>query len=179
VPVTVNPSGGMNCYWPMPFRRSARVTVENQGVSDLGGFFYQISYALVPRLPDEAALFHAHWRRSNPNPLGEDHVLLDGVRGRGHYAGSYLAWTPLSNGWWGEGEIKLFIDGDGEFPTICGTGAEDYVGGTTVVPRPGASARPTAAPTSATRCSITRRARCARSPSSAGTCSARCASASR
>jgi hypothetical protein len=129
VPVSVNPTGGMNCYWPMPFRRSARVTVENQGVSDLGGFFYQISYALVPKLPDEAAFFHAQWRRSNPNPMGEDHVLLDSVRGRGHYVGSYLAWTPLSNGWWGEGEIKFFIDGDREFPTICGTGSEDYVGG--------------------------------------------------
>jgi len=58
-----------------------------------------------------------------------EHVLLDGVSGQGHYVGTYLAWTQMSNGWWGEGEIKFYIDGDKEYPTICGTGTEDYVGG--------------------------------------------------
>ena len=56
---------------------------------------------------------------------GEDYVVLDGVRGRGHYVGTYVAWGVNNSGWWGEGEIKFFMDGD-EWPTICGTGTEDY-----------------------------------------------------
>ncbi len=127
--VAVNPSGGFNCYWPMPFRRSARLTIENQRPEDIPGFFYQITYALG-EVPAEAAYFHAQWRRSDTTSRQRpEHVLLDGVRGQGHYVGTFLAWTQLSNGWWGEGEIKFFIDGDDEYPTICGTGTEDYFGG--------------------------------------------------
>ncbi len=126
--VAVNPSGGFNSYWPMPFRRSAKVTVENQRWEDIPGFFYQITYALGG-VPAEAAYFHAQWRRS-VTPRGEpQHTILDGVRGRGHYVGTFLAWTQLSNGWWVEGEVKFFIDDDGDSPTICGTGTEDYFGG--------------------------------------------------
>ena len=128
LPVAVNPTGGFNAYWPMPFRKHARITVENQWHEDIGGFFYAINYALCD-VPKEAAAFHAQWRRSLTTRECPEHVLLDGVRGAGHYVGTYLAWTQLSNGWWGEGEIKFFIDGDREFPTICGTGTEDYFGG--------------------------------------------------
>ncbi|MFP4055395.1 MAG: glycoside hydrolase family 172 protein [Candidatus Brocadiia bacterium] len=125
LPVCVNPSGGFNCYWPMPFRQRARVTIESQHPEPIGGFFYQITYALG-EVPDDAATFHAQWRRSMTTRQCPDHTLLDGVEGQGHYVGTFLAWTQLSNGWWGEGEIKFYIDGDREYPTICGTGTEDY-----------------------------------------------------
>jgi len=128
LPIAVNPSGGFNSYWPMPFRKSARITVENQRWEDIDGFFYQITYALG-EVPDDAGYLHAQWRRAVTDRTNPDHLILDGVQGRGHYVGTYLAWTQLANGWWGEGEIKFFIDGDGEDPTICGTGTEDYFGG--------------------------------------------------
>lgn len=128
LPVAVNPSGGFNCYWPMSFRKSCRITVENQLPDEVSGFFYQISYELKP-VPEEAATFHAQWRRSLTPREKPEHVLLDGITGPGHYVGTFLAWTQLSNGWWGEGEMKFFLDGDGKHPTICGTGTEDYFGG--------------------------------------------------
>ncbi|HUV05800.1 MAG TPA: glycoside hydrolase family 172 protein [Armatimonadota bacterium] len=128
IPIAVNPTGGFNSYWPMPFRKGARIEVESQSREDVGGFFYQITYEL-DEVPNDAAYFHAQWRRS-VTPIGEpQHTILEGVKGKGHYVGTYLAWTQLANGWWGEGEIKFFIDGDKEYPTICGTGTEDYFGG--------------------------------------------------
>jgi hypothetical protein len=126
--VLSNPDGGLNCYWPMPFRRSARITVENQRWEPIEGFFYQVTYQLA-EVPDDAAYFHAQWRRARVDRSHPDFTILDGVRGAGHYVGTALAWEQLSNGWWGEGEIKFYIDGDAEFPTICGTGTEDYFGG--------------------------------------------------
>jgi hypothetical protein len=75
------------------------------------------------------ATFHAQWRRNNPLPAEQVHTLLDGVHGKGHYVGTYMAWGANNNGWWGEGEMKFFMDGDQEWPTICGTGTEDYFGG--------------------------------------------------
>ena len=127
LPVEVNPYGGLNCYWPMPFRRRARLTLENLSERP-AEVFYQLDYALG-ELPEDAAYFHARWRRSNPLPPGEPHPLLEGVVGGGHYVGTYLAWGLNSGGWWGEGEVKFYLDGDGEFPSICGTGTEDYFGG--------------------------------------------------
>lgn len=128
LPIVVNPSGGFNSYWPMPFHHRARITIENQRWEDIGGFFYQITYALGD-VPAHAGTFHAQWRRSVCPRVNPQHVLLDGVRGAGHYVGTYFAWTQLSNGWWGEGEMKFFMDGDADSPTICGTGTEDYFGG--------------------------------------------------
>ncbi len=127
-PINVNPSGGFNSFWPMPFRTSARITVENQRPEDISGFFYQIDY-LLGDLPDESLSFHAQWRRENPVPFRTEYVMLDGVRGRGRFAGVYLAWGQNNNGWWGEGEVKYYIDGDTDHPTYCGTGTEDYFGG--------------------------------------------------
>ncbi len=128
LPGAVNPSGGFNAYWPMPFRRKCRITIENQRWEDIRGFFYQISYALCD-VPGGAAYFHAQWRRSVTDPAAPDHVILDNAIGPGHYVGTFLAWTQLANGWWGEGEIKFYIDDDTKYPTICGTGTEDYFGG--------------------------------------------------
>ncbi|HWE60673.1 MAG TPA: glycoside hydrolase family 172 protein [Chloroflexota bacterium] len=127
LPIAVNPKGGLNSLWEMPFRRHARVTVESLA-SEPCPFYYQITYALTD-VPDDCAYLHAQFRRSNPLPYKQVHTLLDGVRGQGHYVGTYLAWQANSNGWWGEGEIKFYLDGDAPFPTICGTGTEDYFGG--------------------------------------------------
>ncbi len=125
--VAVNPSGGFNGYWPMPFRKRAVITIEHQGSEDFREFFYQISYGLT-EVSEEAAQFHAQWRRSVTTREHPEHLLLE-ASGQGHYVGTHLAWTQFSEGWWGEGEMKFFLDGDGEFPTICGTGTEDYFGG--------------------------------------------------
>ncbi|MBI2940082.1 MAG: DUF2961 domain-containing protein [Chloroflexi bacterium] len=127
LPVAVNPAGGMNSYWPMPFRESARITLESLA-DDPITLYYQIDYTLT-EVPEDAAYFHAQWRRNNPLPYKAVHTILEGVRGRGHYIGTYMAWGVNNSGWWGEGEIKFYLDGDGEFPTICGTGTEDYFGG--------------------------------------------------
>ena len=125
IPIAVNPSGGFNSYWPMPFAKSARIEIENQWHQDIHGFFYQIDYEL-DELAEGLAYFHAQWRRAVTKIEHPEHVILAGVKGKGQYVGTYLAWTQLSNGWWGEGEIKFFLDGDEEYPTICGTGTEDY-----------------------------------------------------
>lgn len=126
--VAVNPAGGFNSYWEMPFRRRARITVENLSPESVNGFYYQITYALA-EIPATSAYFHAQWRRSNPLAYQTAHTLLDGVQGQGHYVGAYLAWGVNNTGWWGEGEIKFYLDGDDAWPTICGTGTEDYFGG--------------------------------------------------
>lgn len=122
--VCVNPGSAFNCYWPMPFRRKARVTMENLADQQMT-LYYQINYALGPVSAD-AAYLHAQFRREDRLKSRGLYTLLDGVRGRGHYVGTYLAWEVFSPGWWGEGEIKFYFDGDREFPTICGTGTEDY-----------------------------------------------------
>lgn len=126
--VAVNPAGGFNCYWEMPFRRGARITLENLGDSECQGCYYQITYTLTD-VPADVGYLHAQWRRSNPLPYKEVHTLLNGVQGQGHYVGTYLAWGTNNNFWWGEGEIKFYLDDDQAFPTICGTGTEDYFGG--------------------------------------------------
>ena len=122
--ICVNPGSAFNCYWPMPFRQRCRITLENIADEDMR-LYYQINYALQD-IPEEAAYFHAQFRRVNPVPYKEVYTILDGVEGWGQYVGTYMAWGSNNAGWWGEGEIKFFLDGDGEFPTICGTGTEDY-----------------------------------------------------
>jgi hypothetical protein len=128
LPVNVNPSGGMNCYFPMPFRKHARISIQNDSPNDMPHFFYTINYTLED-VPDDALYFHAQWRRSNPLAYGSDYVMVDGIQGQGQYVGTFMSWQQNNAGWWGEGEIKMFIDGDDQFPTICGTGTEDYFGG--------------------------------------------------
>lgn len=122
--VCVNPKCGLNCYWEMPFYKSARITLEN--ISDKEEcVYYQIDYVLT-ELPKDCAYFHAQFRRSNPLKYMDVHTILDGVQGKGQYVGTYLFWGVNNNYWWGEGEIKFYMDGDTDFPTICGTGTEDY-----------------------------------------------------
>ena len=123
-PVCVNPGRAFNCYWEMPFRQHAKVTLENRDDERII-LYYQINYTLT-QVPDDCAYFHAQFRRTNPVKFMDDYTIVDGITGRGQYVGTYMAWGVTSNGWWGEGEIKFFMDGDTTFPTICGTGTEDY-----------------------------------------------------
>jgi hypothetical protein len=124
LPVCVNPGSAFNCYWEMPFRKHCRITMTN--IADQRTIlYYQINYTLT-EVPPDAAYFHAQFRRVNPLPAKQVVTILDGVKGKGHYVGTYLAWGVHNNGWWGEGEIKFYLDGDRESPTICGTGTEDY-----------------------------------------------------
>src|SRR5450432_304300 len=122
--VCVNPGSAFNCYWPMPFRKKCKITMENIDNTSMM-LYYQVDYILTEVFSD-AAYFHAQFRRVNPLPYKSVVVLLDSVHGRGQYVGTYLAWGVHGNGWWGEGEIKFYMDGDTEYPTICGTGTEDY-----------------------------------------------------
>ena len=122
--VCVNPKSGFNCYWVMPFRKSFKITMTNIDAKPMV-LYYQIDYTLTD-VPKDAAYLHAQFRRANPLPYKQDYTILEGVRGKGHYVGTYMVWGSNSPGWWGEGEIKFFIDGDTKFPTICGTGTEDY-----------------------------------------------------
>ena len=124
LPVCVNPGSAFNCYWNMPFRKKCRITMENLDDERMT-LYYQVNYTLTD-VPDDAAYFHAQFRRTNPVPYKEVYTIVDGISGQGQYVGTYMYWQTNNNGWWGEGEIKFFMDGDKEFPTICGTGTEDY-----------------------------------------------------
>ena len=124
LPVCVNPGSAFNCYWEMPFLRRCRITLENRW-QEAAVLYYQVDYELRD-LPDEICYFHAQFRRSNPTRPRTPHVILAGASGRGQYVGTYLCWGVNSAGWWGEGEVKFYIDGDTDYPTICGTGTEDY-----------------------------------------------------
>jgi len=124
LPVCVNPGSAFNCYWQMPFRKKARITLENMDAKGMT-LYYQVNYTLTD-VPKDAGYFHAQFRREAPLQQKGLYTILDGIEGQGQYVGTYLAWEVHSSGWWGEGEIKFFLDGDKEFPTICGTGTEDY-----------------------------------------------------
>ncbi|MCB8942752.1 MAG: DUF2961 domain-containing protein [Ardenticatenaceae bacterium] len=122
--VCVNPGSAFNCYWEMPFQKQCRITMTNIG-DEAMTLYYQINYTLTD-VPTDCAYFHAQFRRVNPLPYQDVYTILDDVQGQGHYVGTYMAWGVNNSGWWGEGEIKFFLDGDDPFPTICGTGTEDY-----------------------------------------------------
>lgn len=122
--ITVNPGSAFNSYWPMPFRKKCRITMENLDEHEMR-LYYQVDYTLT-EVPEDAAYFHAQFRRANGHDPKQAITLIDGIKGKGHYVGTYLAWGVHNTGWWGEGEIKFFMDGDKEYPTIAGTGTEDY-----------------------------------------------------
>ncbi|EGK01275.1 MULTISPECIES: glycoside hydrolase family 172 protein [Dysgonomonas] len=122
--ICVNPGSAFNCYWTMPFRKKCKITMENVNPEDAMVLYYQVDYTLTD-VPADAGYFHAQFRRTHYNETS-DYTMIDGVKGKGHYVGTYMAQGVHNNGWWGEGEIKFFMDGDTKYPTICGTGAEDY-----------------------------------------------------
>jgi hypothetical protein len=121
------PQDSMNCYWPMPFARHARITFTNDSDKELPLLTFQIDYEAGP-IAHNSGYFHAQWRRARVNRTQPSYTILDGVKGEGRYVGTFLSWTQLSSGWAGEGEVKFYIDGDSQFPTISGTGTEDYFG---------------------------------------------------
>src|SRR5690606_17022871 len=117
--VCVNPGSAFNCYWAMPFRKKCKITMENINTENMV-LYYQVDYTLT-EVPEDAGYFHAQFRRANTNNTS-DYTIVDGIKGKGQYVGVYMAWGVNNNGWWGEREIKFFMDGDTRFPTICGTG---------------------------------------------------------
>lgn len=134
LPVVVDPANALNCFWPMPFRTHARITLSNETAEDVQLVAYQITY-VETEVPAAAGTFHAQYRRAS-TAVRNPYVILDGVKGRGRYVGTFLAWTQMEKGWFGEGEIKFYLDGDTRFPTICGTGTEDYFLGSYGFPKP-------------------------------------------
>ncbi len=118
---------GFNCFFPMPFSKHAKVTIQNDTGKKLGAIYFQIDYELMPSFAQNVGRFHAQFRRQNPTTTLEDFVIVDNVSGPGMYVGTVIGIRPLEGNWWGEGEIKFYMDGDTEFPTICGTGTEDYL----------------------------------------------------
>ena len=108
LPVTVNPGSAFNCYWVMPFRKKCKITMTNINDEQAMNLYYQIDYT-VTEVPDDAAYFHAQYRRTKVNETS-DYTIIDGIRGEGHYVGVYMAWQVNNNGWWGEGEIKFFME---------------------------------------------------------------------
>jgi len=122
--ICVNPGSAFSCYWPIPFRKKCKITMENINDQDEMRLYFQIDYTLTD-VPDDAAYFHAQYCRTNPNSTSV-HTVVDNIKGEGQFVGVYMAWGVNNNGWWGEGEIKFYMNGDTKFPIICGTGTEDY-----------------------------------------------------
>ena len=128
-----NPEGrSFNCFIPMPFGLKARVEVENQSPVDAGSLFFDIDCTTGDNLPEDLAYFHARWRRENPTVPKKDFQVLPKVSGRGRYLGCNVGVRAVDGFgepvWFGEGELKVYLDGDREFPTLVGTGTEDLVG---------------------------------------------------
>jgi hypothetical protein len=132
--IACSPGKSLNCYFAMPFRRSARFTVTNEGKQDVGAFYSNIDYQLVPSLPADAMYFHSQYRQSAPNvantgsklnPEGKDNYVYVETRGRGHLMGVTLGVLQNTDGWMGEGDDMIFVD-DQSKPVINGTGTEDY-----------------------------------------------------
>ena len=123
LPITVNPGSAFNSYWVMPFKKKCKITLQNINTEKMV-LYYQVDFTLT-NVPNDAGYFHAQFRRSNPTE-GGFYTLADNIKGKGQYVGTYMAWGLTNNGWWGEGEIKFYMDGDTKFPTINGTGTEDY-----------------------------------------------------
>ncbi|MBK9170629.1 MAG: DUF2961 domain-containing protein [Bryobacterales bacterium] len=128
-----NPEGrSFNCYLPMPFRTGMKIVVTNESDRDLRSLYYDVNYTLGDRHDPEALYLHAHYRRENPTRLQQDYEILPKVAGKGRFLGvniGVIANRKLYHtSWWGEGEVKVFLDGDTALPTLAGTGTEDYVG---------------------------------------------------
>ncbi|HLK30824.1 MAG TPA: glycoside hydrolase family 172 protein [Puia sp.] len=120
-----------NCFVPMPFRKKAKVVLINESTNEPAKLFYDIDFVLTKNLPEQSLYFHAIWRRQKTKMLGDDIEILPKIKGKGRFIGMSVALNVDSvygKTWWGEGEVKMYIDGDSLYPTIAGTGSEDYIG---------------------------------------------------
>jgi hypothetical protein len=129
--LTIAEGKGFNCFFPMPFKKKAKLVIQNDSDEDIMAFFYQVDYTLGDTVTDQTPYFHAQFRRMLNTKMAEDYVILDGIKGKGRFLGANIGLIDRFYGkslWWGEGEVKMYIDGDKEYPTICGTGTEDYAG---------------------------------------------------
>jgi hypothetical protein len=124
---SIGEKGALNFWLPMPFTKGAKITLTNESDTKLN-LYYQIDYTVNDNHKDDVGRLHVLFRRDNPTELKKDFEILPKRTGNGRFIGAVLGIRTLHPGWWGEGEIKCYIDGDNEFPTICGTGAEDWVG---------------------------------------------------
>lgn len=126
LPVRVTSEGrARNCYWPMPFHKSARITITNDGKQPVRSLYYQVDWQKLNSLPVSVPHFHARYKQEYPAKAG-NYVILD-AKGRGHFVGTIMSVHANSNGWFGEGDDFFLVDGEEE-PSLRGTGTEDYVG---------------------------------------------------
>ena len=127
-----NPEGrSFNCFIPMPFKTAAKVVVTNEGSTDLNMLFYDINFVQIKEWNDENLYFHCFWNRDTATTPGVDYTILPKTEGKGRFLGvnfGVIGNPVYQKSWWGEGEVKMYLDGDGEFPTLAGTGTEDYIG---------------------------------------------------
>ncbi|HUX96803.1 MAG TPA: glycoside hydrolase family 172 protein [Bacteroidales bacterium] len=128
-----SPEGrSFNCIIPMPFKTAMKIEVVNETDEDISMFFYDIDYTIGDSFSENSAYFHAWFNHQNPTEIKKDYEILPEVSGKGRYLGANIGVIADSaeylRSWWGEGEVKIFLDGDKEFPTLCGTGTEDYIG---------------------------------------------------
>lgn len=128
-----DPEGrSFNCFIPMPFKTGMKIVLVNESKTDLGELFYDVDYTLGDKHPANMLYFHAFYRRENPTTIQKDYEILPKISGKGRYLGANIGvivnTNEYANTWWGEGEIKMYLDGDTDFPTIAGTGTEDYIG---------------------------------------------------
>jgi hypothetical protein len=124
---SVGLNAALNFWLPMPFEQQGRLTLSNEGNEPIG-IFYQVDYTIGDTHPAQFGRLHVCFRRENPTTLTKDFEILPTRMGKGRFLGAVIGIRSLEDHWWGEGEIKIYMDGDTEFPTICGTGSEDYVG---------------------------------------------------
>lgn len=128
-----SPEGrSFNCYIPMPFRKGFKIVATNESDEPQEALYYDIDYTIGDKHPADVLYFHAHYRRENPTTMQKDYHILPKLKGKGRFLGTNIG--VIANmklyfkAWWGEGEVKVYLDGDKEFPTLCGTGTEDYIG---------------------------------------------------
>jgi hypothetical protein len=124
LPIQIGTNNGLNCFWRMPFGDGAKVTVTNEGPDPVDAFYYYIDYQTYDSLPADVGRFHAQYRQAFPCPPGENYTFLE-AEGRGHYVGVNLSIHNRADGWWGEGDDMIYVDG-GDEPEFKGTGSEDY-----------------------------------------------------
>ena len=124
LPVTVANGTAYNCFWRMPFRKSARIEIVNQSAKPISLLYYNIDWIKKDRIPEDTPYFYAQYRQEYPVKKGQDYVFLE-TKGKGHYVGTVLAVRTRSPAWFGEGDEKIYIDGERK-PSIQGTGTEDY-----------------------------------------------------